>query len=70
MGPLPRGGAWRFRDDAGASAVEYAILVAAVAAVIVGIVFAVGLATRASFDDTCSNIEQFASESIRSAADC
>lgn len=47
----------RRQPEAGASAVEYALLVAAIAAIIVIIVFALGLVTQGSFSKTCSNIE-------------
>lgn len=47
----------RPRDDAGASAAEYAMLAAAVAAVIVAIVFALGQHVFMLFDDTCHSIK-------------
>ncbi len=40
--------------DRGASAVEYGLLVAAIAAVIVGLVFAVGTMVRGAFQNTCN----------------
>ena len=40
--------------DKGASAVEYGLMVAAIAAVIVGTVFALGGFVQRSFDTTCS----------------
>jgi pilus assembly protein Flp/PilA len=40
--------------EKGASAVEYGLMVAAIAAVIVGTVFALGGFVKKSFDDTCS----------------
>jgi pilus assembly protein Flp/PilA len=40
--------------ERGASAVEYGLMVAAIAAVIVGTVFALGGFVKKSFDDTCS----------------
>ena len=46
------------RTEAGASAVEYGLLVAAIAAVIVAIVFLLGGVIRDSFSDTCSSINQ------------
>lgn len=49
---------WPERDDRGASAVEYGLLVAAIAAIIVVIVFAVGVFTGALFKDTCSSLTQ------------
>jgi pilus assembly protein Flp/PilA len=45
------------KDDAGASAVEYGLLVAAIAAVIVVVVFALGNVLNKKFDDTCKNIQ-------------
>ena len=45
------------RDDRGASAVEYGLLVAAVAAVIAVIAFALGgVVKEALFEDTCTVI--------------
>jgi pilus assembly protein Flp/PilA len=44
------------RRDEGASAVEYGLLVAAIAAVIVVIVFALGTKVRAAFTTTCNSI--------------
>lgn len=44
------------RTEDGASAVEYGLLVAAIAAVIVGIVFALGGVIKSSFHNTCSTI--------------
>jgi pilus assembly protein Flp/PilA len=46
----------RRRDEDGASAVEYGLLVAAIAALIVVIVFALGNAVRDSFAKTCNTI--------------
>lgn len=43
------------RDD-GASAVEYGLLIAAIAAVIVVIVFALGGLLQSKFKNTCDNI--------------
>jgi pilus assembly protein Flp/PilA len=43
--------------DAGASAVEYGLLVAAIAAVIVGIVFGLGTVVGATFSQTEKCIE-------------
>lgn len=44
-------------NDEGASAVEYGLLVAAIAAVIVLVVFALGGYVKGAFDDTCVAIE-------------
>lgn len=39
------------RIDRAATAVEYGIMVAAIAAVIIGVVFAIGTETETAFDD-------------------
>ena len=44
------------RDEDGASAVEYGLLVAAIAALIVVIVFALGGVIRGVFSSTCTEI--------------
>jgi pilus assembly protein Flp/PilA len=44
-------------NERGASAVEYGLLVAAIAAVIVVIVFALGRLVRGGFNSTCSSID-------------
>ena len=44
------------RDEDGASAVEYGLLVAAIAAVIVIIVFALGGIIKDAFKSTCDNV--------------
>ena len=43
-------------SDRGASAVEYGLMVAAIAAVIVGIVFGLGTIVGDQFDKTCKGI--------------
>jgi pilus assembly protein Flp/PilA len=43
--------------DRGASAVEYGLMVAAIAAVIVGIVFGLGSLIKSAFSTTCTNIQ-------------
>lgn len=45
-------------DEKGASAVEYGLLVAAIAAIIVLIVFAIGKFVKQGFADTCSGLNQ------------
>ena len=45
------------RED-GATAVEYGLMVAAIAAVIVLVVFALGGVVHHKFQDTCKNISQ------------
>ena len=47
----------RSASDRGASAVEYGLLVAAIAAVIVGIVFGLGKLVQGSFKDTCDQLK-------------
>ncbi|HVN10774.1 MAG TPA: Flp family type IVb pilin [Kineosporiaceae bacterium] len=42
--------------EKGASAVEYGLMIAAIAAVIVGTVFALGGFVKSSFDKTCSTL--------------
>jgi pilus assembly protein Flp/PilA len=46
------------KDDTGASAVEYGLLVAAIAAVIVVVVFALGNVVKSKFHHTCTDINQ------------
>jgi pilus assembly protein Flp/PilA len=45
------------KKDDGASAVEYGLLVAAIAAIIVVVVFALGGYVKGAFDDTCNGIQ-------------
>ena len=47
----------QFKKDEGASAVEYGLLVAAIAAVIVVVVFALGTLVHGAFQKTCAGIE-------------
>jgi pilus assembly protein Flp/PilA len=49
------------REEKGASAVEYGLLVAAIAAVIVIIVFALGSVVNGVFQNTCDSIASGAS---------
>ena len=44
--------------DEGATAVEYGLMVAAIAAVIVLVVFALGGVVHKKFQDTCTNISK------------
>jgi pilus assembly protein Flp/PilA len=55
------------KDEQGASAVEYGLLVAAIAALIVVIVFALGGVVSGVFQKTCSEIS---TKSGVAAADC
>ena len=43
------------RRDDGASAVEYGLIVAMIAAVLVAVVFTLGVLTKGKFTETCSN---------------
>lgn len=45
-----------FKEDEGATAVEYGIMVAAIAAVIIGIVVAVGSSTKNAFEQVNSQM--------------
>ena len=45
-------------EEKGASAVEYGLLVAAIAAIIVLIVFAIGKFVKKGFDDTCNSLDK------------
>ena len=47
----------RRKDEQGASAVEYGLLVAAIAALIVIVIFALGGIVKEAFSDTCEGIE-------------
>jgi len=44
--------------DEGASAVEYGLLVAAIAAIIILVVFALGTFVKGAFKDTCTAFKQ------------
>lgn len=46
----------RHHDDDGASGVEYGLLVAAIAAVIVALVFILGSYVKGAFQDTCDEL--------------
>jgi pilus assembly protein Flp/PilA len=54
------------RDESGASAVEYGLLVSAIAAVIVIVVFALGGMVSNLFSDTCKKIGNGASQTTAS----
>jgi pilus assembly protein Flp/PilA len=56
----------RHAQDKGASAVEYGLMVAAVAAVIVGAVFAMGKIVTSAFSHTCEAM----AVSVSDGADC
>jgi len=57
------------RTEEGASAVEYGLLVAAIAALIVIIVFALGGLVRDVFTDTCEEIKTNAT-TVTPTGDC
>ena len=46
----------KIRDETGASAAEYALLVAGIAAVIVAVVFLLGDHVGGLFNDTCDQV--------------
>ena len=52
---------WTNKDEDGASAVEYGLLVAGIAALIVLIVFAFGGVISGVFDNTCKSVSGGAS---------
>jgi pilus assembly protein Flp/PilA len=58
----------RRRDEDGASAVEYGLLVAAIAALIVVIVFALGGVIKSSFSKTCDTIASKTAPTMTSCA--
>ena len=58
------------KNDEGASAVEYGLLVAAIAAVIVVVVFALGGLVNKKFNDTCKNISGKGDVTQAQAGDC
>ena len=44
------------RDERGASAVEYGLLIAAIAAIIVLVIFALGGVVSGQYSDTCGSV--------------
>lgn len=56
------------RNEEGASAVEYGLLVALIAAVIVLAVFALGSLVRDSFNNTCNTVKT--NGSVSTTASC
>jgi len=62
----------RRRDDEGASAVEYGLLVAAIAAIIILVVFALGSFVKGAFKDTCTSFKDSGNVNSAGAAnnDC
>jgi pilus assembly protein Flp/PilA len=55
------------RDERGASAVEYGLLVAGIAALVAVIVFALGGTVQGAFDDACDSI---AGDGVATEANC
>ena len=51
-------------DERGASAVEYGLLIAGIAALIVVVVFAFGGSLKGIFTDTCSQVTKSATSGI------
>ncbi len=51
------------RDDRGASAVEYGLLIVGIAAVVVLAVYALGAVTGGAFTDTCERFDSAAQAS-------
>jgi pilus assembly protein Flp/PilA len=60
----------RRKDEQGASAVEYGLLVAAIAALIVIIVFALGGIVQGVFDNTCETIASEDNNTSTNASSC
>lgn len=58
------------RDERGASAVEYGLLVGGIAAVIVVLVFALGGQVGGMFTDTCNTINTNSTSTSTSTATC
>ena len=56
-----------YGTDEGASAVEYGLLIAAIAAVIIGVVFAIGQLVNDGFTSTCNALDN---GSTTNSADC
>jgi len=55
------------KDETGASAVEYGLLVAAIAALIVAIVFLLGGVIKEVFTDTCTTVADKATTTAKCA---
>ena len=55
-------------DEAGASAVEYCLLLAGIAAVVIVVVFALGGFVKQTFQGTCDTINQ--ASTIAASASC
>jgi pilus assembly protein Flp/PilA len=57
-------------SDRGASAVEYGLLVAAIAAVLVGVLFAISGQLSDGMHDVCAEMEENNSQTIQDSAAC
>ena len=57
-------------SEAGASAVEYGLLIAGIAALIVAIVFLFGGVVKTSFSKTCGKVSSGNAGSVSSTATC
>lgn len=60
----------RARDDEGATAVEYGLMVAAIAAVIVLVVFLLGKYVFGAFSKTCHGIASNSGITVTSSTTC
>ena len=60
----------RLRNEDGASAVEYGLIVFAIAALIVLVVFSLGTANRATFTDSCQTIKDGFDNAGHSPPEC
>jgi pilus assembly protein Flp/PilA len=61
------------KDEEGASAVEYGLLVAAIAAIIILVVFALGHWVKGAFKQTCNafaSSNQISASNITGSTDC
>jgi pilus assembly protein Flp/PilA len=56
------------RDDEGASAVEYGLLVAAIAAVVILLVFAIGTYVKGAFKTTCDGFASAGTSKVGTTA--
>lgn len=56
--------------DRGATAVEYGLMVAAIAAVIVGLVFGIGTLIQGAFQDTCADLKTGRGAATGTGASC
>jgi pilus assembly protein Flp/PilA len=57
-------------DERGASAVEYGLLIAGIAALIVVVVFALGPVIKEAFSDTCTEVAKAPNNTAGTTANC